>query len=64
MGIGSLAASVGGYLTDKVGVSNVFALLGLISIISLLLVFYILKAAASQALALEVATENPGRKER
>ena len=45
MGIGSLAASIGGYVTDKVGVSNVFAVLGFISTLSLLIVFYILKTA-------------------
>ena len=45
MGIGSLAASIGGYVTDKVGVSNVFAVLGFISTFSLLIVFYILKTA-------------------
>ncbi len=63
MGIGSLAASMGGYVTDKVGVSNVFALLGFISTLSLLLVLYILKIAASQTLAPEIAAGNPGRKE-
>jgi MFS family permease len=42
MGVGSLAASMGGYVTDNVGVSNVFAVLGFISCLSLLLVLYIL----------------------
>ncbi|UCD86277.1 MAG: MFS transporter, partial [Desulfobacterales bacterium] len=43
MGIGSLAASVGGYVTDKAGVATVFAVLGLISSLSLLLVFFVLR---------------------
>ncbi|PXF56730.1 MAG: hypothetical protein C4B58_12295 [Deltaproteobacteria bacterium] len=42
MGVGSLAASMGGYITDNVGVADVFAVLGLISCLSLLLVFYII----------------------
>lgn len=62
MGVGSLAASMGGYVTDKIGVSNVFAVLGLISALSLLLVLYILRVADSQTLAPEIATGNPGRK--
>lgn len=43
MGIGSLAASVGGYVTDTAGVAAVFAVLGFISTLSLLLVSYILR---------------------
>lgn len=43
MGIGSLAASVGGYVTDKTGVATVFAVLGFISTLSLLLVFFVLR---------------------
>jgi MFS family permease len=43
MGIGSLAASVGGYVTDKAGVATVFAVLGFISSLSLLLVFFVLR---------------------
>jgi MFS family permease len=42
MGVGSLAASVGGYVTDVAGVSHVFAVLGLISALSVVFVFYIL----------------------
>lgn len=49
MGVGSLAASLGGYVTDKVGVADVFVLLGLISAVSLLLVFYMLWVAASRS---------------
>jgi predicted MFS family arabinose efflux permease len=41
MGVGSLAASVGGYITDKAGVASVFAVLGGISFLSLVLVFYV-----------------------
>ena len=48
MGIGSLAASMGGYVTDKVGVANVFAVLGFISTLSLLIVFYMLRVAVSR----------------
>jgi len=55
MGVGSLAASIGGYVIDKVGVSNVFAVLGFVSTLSLLLVFYILKTAISHAVTPEVA---------
>ncbi len=62
MGVGSLAASIGGYVTDKAGVSSVFAMLGFLSTLSLLLVLYILRAAASQAVTPEVAAANPGRK--
>jgi hypothetical protein len=43
MGVGSLAASIGGFITDVAGVATVFAVLGLISSLSLLLVFSILK---------------------
>ena len=43
MGIGSLAASLGGYVTDKVGVATVFAVLGFISFLSLLLVYSVLR---------------------
>jgi MFS family permease len=43
MGVGSLAASVGGYVTDKAGVATAFAVLGFISSLSLLLVAYILR---------------------
>jgi MFS family permease len=49
MGVGSLAASVGGYVTDMVGVANVFAVLGFISTLSLILVFYMLRLSASRA---------------
>ena len=42
MGVGSLAASIGGYVTDYMGVSNVFAALGFVSSLSLLLVFCML----------------------
>jgi FSR family fosmidomycin resistance protein-like MFS transporter len=42
MGVGSLAASVGGFVTDKLDVSYVFVVLGLISSLSLVLVFYVL----------------------
>jgi MFS family permease len=47
MGVGSLAASMGGYLTDHIGVSNVFAAMGMLSALSLVLVFYLMKAAIS-----------------
>jgi MFS family permease len=43
MGVGSLAATVGGFVTDMVGVSYVFAVLGCVSGLSLLLVFYVLR---------------------
>lgn len=43
MGVGSLAASLGGYVTDKVGVATVFAVLGFISFLSLLLVYSVLR---------------------
>ena len=49
MGVGSLAATLGGYITDNLGVASVFAVLGFISSLSLLLVFYILKTAVSRA---------------
>ena len=49
MGIGSLAASLGGYITDQVGVANVFAVLGGISTVSLLLVLYMLRVVSSRA---------------
>jgi predicted MFS family arabinose efflux permease len=62
MGIGSLAASIGGYVTDNLGVSNVFAVLGFVSALSLLLVFYIIKTTAAQPLTLEVAAENSGER--
>ena len=48
MGVGSLAASMGGYVTDQVGVANVFAVLGFISTLSLILVFYMVRVAASR----------------
>jgi MFS family permease len=48
MGVGSLASSLGGYVTDKVGVADVFVFLGFISVVSLLLVFYMLWVAASR----------------
>jgi len=48
MGIGSMAASLGGYVTDQVGVANVFAVLGFISTGSLILVFYMLRVAATR----------------
>ena len=54
MGVGSLAASLGGYVTDNLGVASVFAVLGFISGLSLLLVFYILKAVVIRAPAPEV----------
>jgi len=54
MGVGSLAASLGGYITDNLGVASVFAVLGFISGLSLLLVFYILKAVFFRAPASEV----------
>jgi MFS family permease len=44
MGVGSLAASMGGYITDVAGVSCVFAVLGLISTLALLLVLYVLRS--------------------
>jgi len=43
MGIGSLAASLGGYVTDKVGVASVFAVLGFISCIALVFVYFVLR---------------------
>jgi predicted MFS family arabinose efflux permease len=43
MGVGSLAASVGGYITDIKGVAYVFAVLGIISILALLLVLGVLR---------------------
>ncbi len=43
MGVGSLAASIGGFVTDVAGVAHVFGVLGLISTLSLLLVFFILR---------------------
>ncbi|MBW2466090.1 MAG: MFS transporter [Deltaproteobacteria bacterium] len=49
MGVGSLAATLGGYITDNLGVASVFAVLGFISSLSLLLVLYILKTAVSPA---------------
>ena len=48
MGVGSLAASLGGYVTDQAGVASVFAVLGVISTVSLLLVLYMLKVAVSR----------------
>jgi MFS family permease len=55
MGVGSLAASLGGYITDNLGVASVFAVLGFISGLSLLLVFYILKAVVFQSPASEAS---------
>jgi predicted MFS family arabinose efflux permease len=43
MGIGSLAASLGGYVTDNVGVASVFAVLGLISCLALVFVYFVLR---------------------
>jgi len=48
MGVGSMAASLGGYVTDQVGVANVFAVLGFISTGSLIMVFYMLRVAATR----------------
>jgi MFS family permease len=48
MGVGSLAASMGGYVTDMIGVANVFAVLGVISAVSLILVVYMLRLAATR----------------
>lgn len=48
MGVGSLAASMGGYVTDMVGVANVFAVLGFISTVSLILVVYMLRLSATR----------------
>ncbi len=42
MGVGAIAASVGGYVTDLIGVAGVFAVLGTISTVSLLVVIYML----------------------
>ena len=53
MGVGSLAASMGGYVTDQVGVANVFAVLGFISAVSLILVFYMLRVAATRGWGME-----------
>jgi hypothetical protein len=47
--VGSLAETLGGYITDNLGVASVFAVLGFISSLSLLLVFYILKIPVSRA---------------
>lgn len=49
MGVGSLAASVGGYVTDLLNVSYVFLVLGLISTISLVLVISILRMLHGRA---------------
>jgi len=43
MGVGSVAASIGGYVTDQLSVAAVFAVLGFISMLSLLLVFFVLR---------------------
>jgi hypothetical protein len=43
MGVGSIAASIGGFITDVMGVAQVFMVLGVISALSLLLVFTVLK---------------------
>ena len=43
MGVGSLAASLGGYVIDMAGVATVFAVLGFISCLSLLLVYFVLR---------------------
>ena len=53
MGVGSLAASMGGYVTDMVGVANVFAVLGFISAVSLILVVYMLRLAATRGWGVE-----------
>jgi MFS family permease len=53
MGVGSLAASMGGYVTDMVGVANVFAVLGFISTVSLILVVYMLRLAATRGWGVE-----------
>lgn len=46
MGVGSIAASIGGFVTDKLGVASVFGVLGIISSLSLLLVFSVLRQLA------------------
>ncbi len=43
MGVGSLAASLGGYVTDQVDVATVFAVLGFISFLALLFVYTVLR---------------------
>jgi len=63
MGVGSLAASIGGYVTDNAGVSGVFAVLGVISSLSLVLVFYMVRTAPYKVPAPAVAAANPGGKD-
>lgn len=48
MGVGSLAASFGGFITDHIGVAYVFAALGVISAAALVFVFVILRKLAGQ----------------
>ena len=43
MGVGSIAASIGGFITDVMGVAQVFGVLGVISLLSLALVYTFLK---------------------
>jgi MFS family permease len=60
MGVGSLAASIGGFVTDVAGVSHVFAVLGFVSGLSLLLVFFVLKKLPQVQRTPVVAAGNPG----
>jgi predicted MFS family arabinose efflux permease len=46
MGVGSLAASFGGFITDHIGVAYVFASLGIISAVALVFVFTLLRKMA------------------
>lgn len=43
IGIGSLAATIGGFITDTLGVSWVFAFLGILSGLCLWLIYYVMK---------------------
>jgi MFS family permease len=43
MGVGSIAASIGGFITDVMGVAQVFMVLGVISLLSLALVYSFLR---------------------
>jgi MFS family permease len=47
MGVGSIAASIGGFVTDVMGVAQVFAVLGIISMLSLGLVYTFLRKLPS-----------------
>jgi FSR family fosmidomycin resistance protein-like MFS transporter len=47
MGVGSIAASIGGFVTDVMGVAQVFMVLGVISTLSLLLVYSFLRKMPS-----------------